>query len=635
MSTAAVVRRELSARRQLWVVAGAAAAIAGLAPFLPGAGGYGRADVWMVASSSLAVAIGWSLAIGLGATLFGSDLAAGRLGYFFSRPLSGWSLWWGRTLAAAILVLGCELVVLAPALLGGDGVLLEREVAVMGALALIPAPMILLLAAHAAGIMVRARTGLLVLDLAAVVVAAVAVWMIVTPFLLMAAVQAMFVVAALLVAAALAALACGGAVGLMSGRTDLRRTHRALSLALWTTSGALLAGIGLFGAWLRGFEPSDFDRVEVVSTAPDGSWVELYGGTHSRLDVRRRCLFATAGDRWLSVPGGSRFDDDQVVFSADGSSVVWRGGDLGDRPRPLWWADLSKQEPSARPTSIAVGPDAVFVLDDDGRRTAVLDNGTLTIYTLADQRSVRAVRLPQSLQRAALFFTSGDRMHLIARDDVSGVSALRIAEIDLVSGRVAATSSIDGLTGRSWIVVDPGVEHLIVSTEFEADSSWRQSLHRVSTGALVRRLADPRVTRFLSDGRLVALSIDDDRRATLVVEDASGERRIEHPLGDAWDLLIGGEPLPGWVALSRLVDPADRSQGRRFELLQIDSGERRVIGTPVRRTLPWFPWRAAGAGVDLWYRGGPGSSRLAIDQGGALVRWDPGSDELVPVVYVD
>jgi hypothetical protein len=84
--------------------------------------------------------------------------------------------------------------------------------------------------------------------------------------------------------------------------------------------------------------------------------------------------------------------------------------------------------------------------------------------------------------------------------------------------------------------------------------------------------------------------------------------------------------------VSRLVNPSDRTEGRRIDVIDVDTGEARNIGTHLRRGFSWLPWQFGDAGAVFWYRDQPGASRLFIDQGGALVRWDPESGDLVHVV---
>lgn len=102
--TAAIFTRELVARRDLLLVGAAIALIVVILPFLPGTSGFDHADLWAISSAILALATGYFLAIGLGATVFGRDLSEQRLGFYFDRPVSSTSIWLGRLLAVLALI---------------------------------------------------------------------------------------------------------------------------------------------------------------------------------------------------------------------------------------------------------------------------------------------------------------------------------------------------------------------------------------------------------------------------------------------------------------------------------------------------------------------------------------------------
>ncbi len=115
-ATMAIMAREVMARRELLLLAVAVAIVISLLPFLPNIETYEATDVRTVASSASALALGCVLALVLGATVFGSDLSEGRLGFFFARPVSGLAVWWGRVLAVMALIWIVEIIVLVPAL---------------------------------------------------------------------------------------------------------------------------------------------------------------------------------------------------------------------------------------------------------------------------------------------------------------------------------------------------------------------------------------------------------------------------------------------------------------------------------------------------------------------------------------
>ena len=633
-ATMAVWAREVMARRELLLLAVAVAVIVSLLPFLPGVENYEATDVRTVGSSAVALALGCLLALLLGARVFGNDLSEGRLGFFFARPVSGFAVWWGRVLAVMALVWIVEIIVLAPALYseGIDNFTSRDEFDWLTILAYVIAPLLLFLLAHAVSILVRAGTPWLFLDLGGAIVVAIFAWLNLRPLFEIGAPVALWVVAGALMAALLIALSVGGAIGVAVGRVDLNRTHSALSLALWGTLAIFVAAITLYAGWLADFGPRQFTDVDVVTVAPDGLWVETIGQAKDRLDVKRRYLISTTANRWLPLPARDQGLENGVVFALDGSTAMWRGGGVGDEPRSLWWTDLGRPDPMARPTRLVVSSEAALTLSADGSRLAILEEGTVSIYELGEERLVKAVRLPEDLQRVAVVFIDTNTLRLFARPDVDEVQSILIAEIDVPTGELVRIGVVTGLEEISWFGVDAALEHMVVSTRMEGSLVWERRLHDAKSGALIRNLDDAGFPRFLQDGRKFLASQNDDGSLALVVEPVEGEGRIDHTLRAADGSRVLGEAVPNGVIVSHLVDPSDRTQGIRQALFDVDTGEMRNIGSHLRRTVRWFPWQS---GVEMgffWHRNQPAVSRLFIDQSGALVRWDPESGEMVHVV---
>jgi hypothetical protein len=631
--TVAVMAREVMARRELLLLAVAAAIIAALMPLMPGLGHYQPDDVRTVSSNTLALALGWGLALLIGATMIGGDLSEGRLGFYFARPVSGLALWWGRVLAAFFLILVCEIIVLLPSLFGGLSVLVSSDVwgwpALIGYLVL---PLLLLLLAHAISIMVRARTAWLLLDLAGFVVFAVVAWVSLRPLLMMVAEIAVWVIAGALTVALLVALSVAGWMGVAVGRVDLPRTHGALSLALWGTLAVCLAGIVAYSSWLRNFGPPEFDDVEVLTVAPDGRWVETFGHARNRFDVRRRCLISTTDDLWIPVTGSwARYPMD-VVYSVDGSTALWRGAGSSDRLRALWWADLGRRDPSARQTNLVVATDALLALSAAGNRLAILEEETLSIYELEDEHLLTAVRLPEGFDRVTPLFHSEEALRLFVRVGHGDGQSLLIVNVVVSTGEIIPTGKIKGLGDKSLFMVDGGLKHIVVWTRSEEGLASERRICDATNGTVIRKLTTSGLPRFLHDGRLVILTVGDDRSTSLVVQSADGGERIVHSISAAGEPRLSGEAVANGVVISRLENPEERSEGLRIDLVDVDTGEVRNIGRHLRRGVSWLPWQRGSAGAVCWFRDRPATSRLFLDQAGALMRWNPETGGLAHVV---
>jgi hypothetical protein len=633
-STLAIFRREFAAKRDFLPVAVAAAAIAYLLPYLPGLEGQSPGSVRSVASMALGLGLGWALAAGFGAAVFGSDLSAGRLGFYFARPVSAAAVWAGRMLGALAIAVVCELIVSIVAVVVEGPRLLELDGEAWGAVVFLflVVPTVLILVSHALSIMLSARTAWLFLDLAALLAIAVSSWLTVRPLVLNEAVKAATLMGSLLVGAAAVALATAGLAGTAVGRTDLRRTHGALSVTLWLVLGVLVAGAAAYGAWLRDFGPGDLNRTEFLSVAPDGGWIEVAGSASGRLDVWRRFLISTSDGRWIALPASAHSYND-TRYSADGSTAaMFEPRDSDGNLQTLWWSDLRDRAPRLRETKIVISGWATPNLSPDGSRLAMLSEGVLSVYDLESERLVKAISIPENLRNATVFFPEDSRLPLFARRDRVDDEPLRIAEADLETGKVTELGRIEGLAARSWIAVDAAVQHVVVTTANDEEGHKRRQLYDARTGASIRDLDLTGSLRFLADGRIVALSMTKDGNEHLVVESVDGSVRVEHDLGVAPDLGIYGEAVAGCLVVGRLADLEDREMGRTMELIDVATGQVRHIADGLRRgyfgaQIVWGPGVTA-----FWYQNAPEAGRFFEDRTGAIVRWDPETGELIHVV---
>ncbi|MEJ2189543.1 MAG: hypothetical protein P8Y93_09035, partial [Acidobacteriota bacterium] len=529
--TVPIMARELSARREVLLVAIAAAVIAFLMPLMPGLGGYRADDVWTVASNTLALAVGWGLALLFGATIFGRDLSEGRLGFFFARPVDGIAVWWGRMLAAYLLILASEAVALLPSLFGGLRVIAtSTDWGWPAVVTYLLAPLVLLLLAHAVSIMVRARTGWLVLDLTGFAIFVVVGWTSLRPLLAMGAESASWVLVSALAVALLLSLAVAGAIGMTAGRVDLLRTHRSLSLALWGTLALCMICIAGYSHWLRDMAPPDFRNVDVVSVGPDGHWVEVFGYSRGRLDVRRRCLVSTIDDRWMPLPEHWGAYPTDVHYSADGSIALWGGEGAGDEPRALWWANLQYPRPSPQLTNLVVPMESSLVLSPSGSHLAMLEARTLSIFDLPNERLLRATRLPNDFDRLTILFPAEGNLRLFARIGNGDEQSLSIFEADVATGRIEQTGTIEDVGDHPVLVVDAGLKHLVVRTRSGDGLTVRNRICDASDGSFIRDMSATGLPLFLHDGRLVSLKADDGNMAHLVVESVTGEDRMTYPI---------------------------------------------------------------------------------------------------------
>jgi hypothetical protein len=326
-----VARHEVRERRFLLQAAGSLGlllvlmlAVSPRGP-LPGSGVRG---FWETLALFLFLVFPPSVALGVGSSLIGRDLAEGRLPFYFSRPLSAGALWAGKFVGGAVLVLGTFLCCYLPLELAAGGI--ARQGLVFWVLVLLT----LMSLAHVIGAMYRSgsQTGRVALDLG---LGALLITLLGAEVrrLVLAAGAGTVIETPLLVALALATLVMMGAAAaqLAYGRADARRGHTALSATFWSCAFLGLVVLALWCRWLLGVTPAQVGGVGYPFFASSRGSALLFkaGSWHGRAGYSP--MFLMNGESGAYV----RLESEHVsqpAFAADGATAVWV-----EPPVPWWW----------------------------------------------------------------------------------------------------------------------------------------------------------------------------------------------------------------------------------------------------------------------------------------------------------
>lgn len=479
--TLAIAGRELAEKRFVFLAAAAFAAIAAVMPLIPGI--HDRAEAVVVTATILATAFAVGLAAILGATIVGRDIAAGRMSFYFARPIGGASIWFGKLAAAVVLVIVSFAIAMIPALIAGP--MTVRRVwsgSVPQVAALIGiAALVLFFGAHALGTMIRSRSALIAADfLGAALVVGIA-WLLVRPLLWGHALQAIILLGKSFAWALLAAALAAGAWQLIDGRSDRRRSHRAFSTAFWGLVAAALLGAAIFTGWIVSAKPTDLHGRIGVLQAPQGDAAVVTGETRHRFDYRPTFL----GDRHIGITPWAQFSPDgQRAVLLELISPFRPPTELVVRDAAHGWR--------ATPTKIGftswVGP---LVATDDLARVAAAANDILTIYDVPSSRALGSFKLHDAAIRA-MFFVTPDvlRVYLAGRTsvevveyDVPSRALHRVATAVLGAAPLALRVSADG---KRALLLERGAPPVL------RDGRTLQPIGQ----------ADPSV-RFLLDGSMV------------------------------------------------------------------------------------------------------------------------------------
>jgi len=515
----AVASREVRERRGvLWV-----AALSGLLPLLLHVllpAGRGGPDVGFFFAVAAVVALPIAVGLTLGASVIARDVAEGRLGFYFARPLSGRGIWAGKMGAALLLTLaatGLVTAIASPVFPTGLPPVGPAPSLVL--LFLIVVPLVCVIAAHVGAVLLRSRSGLLPYDLAAgVAVLAVAAWL---AWLLLAAGatrRTAEIVIPPLVLGTLAALVIAGAAQVVAGRGDARRGHRALSRTLWGSLAALLAFLGLFVAWVLGISPSSPGVRPIVESSPDGAYVVTY--LHERAGHEPVFLVHAATGRFLRL--GAQQTTTGVRFTADGKTAVWvESPPFGTRS--LVKARLEGPEPVVTRTELSE-PGRPLALSEDGSRVLLDDRSTLSVRETDTARVV--ARAPGSYIRGATFL--GTRTVRVYRH-VDGITG---SDWDLQTGKMIERVRIASMP---WVHDVRGGRMIVSQDRGSSESGVTLAIYDIETGRsqVSFPIGDMHVdfARWLDDGRVVVVSsprFDDDAR--LRIFDASGQEIAATPL---------------------------------------------------------------------------------------------------------
>jgi len=653
--TALIFRREFEARSHILWAGLAVAAIALILPFLPSLSAWHNGDIRDLMAVALALGTGIVLSIGLGATLFGSDLSEERLGFFFERPVASAAIWLGRFLAVLLLVVLCEITILAPAGLSSYHGLSIVEYLFEGlsfntvdwVLALLAGPAFLLLSSHCISVMIRARSAWLILDLVGFTLIGPAIWLTLNPLVSLRAETAALVVGTAIATSVFLALLAGTAASVSCGRTDLRRAHQYLSVTLWAALTITIGATAAYASWLVNIKPRDFDEYRVLTTSSNGKWIDLSGTAKGHLDIRRRYLFFTEGQRTVPLPGTNSWSSDTRV-SSSGNRAIWRGKAGFRYPSFLWHVDLESAGAQPIETTVLVSSNGKFRLSPNGRRMAVVNNGLLSVYELEDERLIATARVPGARGYPVFRFSSPDNVRFLrAVSDGTpwpdtnwsvGVSELAIDARGKPTDHVLLPPSrkyriefdqnlrlcVTGLKPYGWRADADGADEHLPTKVFDAITGDYIKTVRGDWGD------------FLSGGGFWSTQQADSGEMWLFVEQLDGKAPIKHNLG-----LFDRKPhifeIPDYGLVIASYLPSEGGQRYsssywgRVEILDIESGERHLIGKRLMRGH--MGGRDTSVQVGRFgIRGYDTEPTLFQNEQGVLLGWDPEKGLLVPIL---
>ncbi|MEA2339110.1 MAG: hypothetical protein QOE82_3117, partial [Thermoanaerobaculia bacterium] len=519
---------------------------------IPGVSGKNPRDVIAMASLIFGVTFAVAVAVISGASFIGRDLSDGRMSFYFSRPAGSLSIWFGKLTAAILLIAGCFGFIILPGRLaaGEHWRRLVSASTTWSIFYVLTAAVALFLITHVISTFARSRSPLIAFDFAAAVICGVSIRYLFLPLM---AGQAFIVMTTLWRALAIAAAAiviAGGAWQLERGRTDRRRNHLALSQFLWSALGVTLLIAAAYVAWVVSVKPSDLTLNIQATRSTAGPFAIITGRSKGRADYHAAFLLnsddgsMTRVDPWASYV--SR-------YSRDGRNAVMPRRDGNYANIVIYTA--GKSEPVD--TGLTVTDGDYFVSDDASRIATISHPSTLSVYDVAQKRSLASVRLPDAAYLRASFVTND-----VVRAYLNVPNGMKIVELDVRARGLRETGFIP--SGNAiGLYPDPSASHMLVR-QVHGDAL---SLNDASTGAPIRSLVTGtqlKTARYLRDGRIAFID-GADTATVLHILAADGTPQRDIPLGARQMTMFVGD------------------DGTRIVLTDVDAGKRLLEAVNIDR----------------------------------------------------
>lgn len=616
----AVLRREVFEHRLVFAAGGVAGLLALAAPLLPATRAHSPAEVRESVAIVPALLFAIGVSILLGASVLARDLFERRSSFYFSRPLSAFSIWAGKTVGAAAISIGTFFLILLPSILSGADFREVRSFIDPGLplLAVIAGAILVLVSlSHAAAVLLRSRSPLLLLDVAALVLLFSAGAAILRVLLSRFALGSIPVVMTLAASTAAIGLLAGGAAQVIVGRTDPRRGRLALSAGFWS-----VALIGVFvcagyATWILTAGPEDL-VVQSAIPARQGSWLAVSGRAAGRGDYEPTFLLDTAKGTSLRVGG-------DLTFSRNGTRAVWTTlRSFRQRsPVDLVTAALDRPEPETVETRISASAWNPLVLSHDGARVASLGQ-TISVFDIASGKLLGAAlaETPAWIYRGS--FVTPDLLRIwrqLSPPRAVETATIEILEFDISRKKLVRTGSIR-LAPTIWpFFSDRAGDRLLIRSE----NGSKIGLYDGRTGALLSTLVEKAFDErpwaiFTSDGRIV---IGSSRvgAATLRLFSRAGLPQGEVPLGPGARVLLGGEAAPGQLVVAAGPERMRTELTGKILLADLARGTVRPLAEKVFPVAGFPRWGAADPTQVL--EPGSEATKLFYGPNGSLVRFDP------------
>lgn len=615
-----IASRELREKSRLFLTALAMAVIPFIASVMPAARVTGDPNIVALLAGMLSFAMCVGIATVLGVTTIGRELSDGRLSFYFSKPIPPAAIWVGKAAASLIAALLCYGIIAIPAMLysgdvwtstwltGGDVVWRFTVAGAVGMFFLM----------HALATIVRSRSPLAALDFVLAVGAGFAVTMILRPLRWAEASALVTGVGTFILIAVVVVLAIAPAWQLSRGRTDRRRSHAALSKAVWTGFAIVLLMAAGFVGWIVSAGPEDLDGELHVAQSPTTGWMFLSGNTRSVFKYHANFLIGPDGQfqRARQVWWGAE-------FSRDGRVAAWLQPVSTRRLRQmeLYTRDLTRPDAKPVPTGIHARF-AEFVLSEDGSRVAIAEDENLSVHDLKTGRLLASARIFERNATTQFFFVSPNVVRTIQtpRTSVKSKKSPVLMEFDVRQRRVTKTGVVEPVETAIAVATPDGSKLLFRKEGLLVDGRTGATLGRFgpSGGGLM----------ILRDGTVLTTSGFGTPGRVTIHRPAAAP--VDIPLPGMTYAYVRGEIAPGKVVVQAGSSWVSGNNAVQARVFIIDTATAVVERVDDKTRAPLMAWPSADPRplpIDT------GRPLAAFNEAGKLVMWNPLTGEKTPPAF--
>jgi hypothetical protein len=403
---------------------------------------------------------------------------------------------------------------------------------------------------------------------------------------------------------------------LARGRSDIRRSHAALSRAVWIPMGIVLLVACGYVVLLRSVSPTGLKQKH-VEQVPGSSAVLISGAGPLRDDYYLSFFADAKSGKYVRLESPAWWG---TSYSQDGKVAGWvQPLLLAGRPTGFEFELYTKRLDQPDAPVVATGLRTYggsFAFSPDGSRV-VLAKDTYSVHDLAANRILASAARPPAGQIFEMFFVDQNVVRLY-QTPPNNQNQVDIYELDTRTKRLTKTGAIAASNPAFGLrVSQDGSRVMVPRSGILADGR---------TGAVIAQLPPTAAlfgTGFLRDGTMVVMKREKSQPLMLHHFAADGTKLREFALPSNFAFLVG--ELDGGKLILTSRDKIGPGRSGNVKMLVADLASGRIVRTMNGISGPSANWTDSRTPQ---FRGD--QPLVAANAEGTLVTWNPSTGEVKP-----